>query len=175
VQFERETREPRQLAGSGTPGLETRPGLHRLETVQRQCRPGLASRPGVLDSWRWSRHQRCEFTPSRVVSQTSREPFVCWQGRVFPDILRPGSTSRVQTRSRGDHAHLLVRGLAATSDLRRFVKSAKERSGRAYRIRADARRYAAYIVNNPVRAGGRRRSAAASMSGRSGCWLSRWR
>ena len=70
-----------------------------------------------------------------------------------------------------DHAHLLVGALGATSDLRRFVKTAKERSGRAYRKRcderlwqegyfdrvlrddADARRYAAYIVNNPVRAG----------------------
>jgi REP element-mobilizing transposase RayT len=70
-----------------------------------------------------------------------------------------------------DHAHLLVEGLTATSDLRRFVKSAKERSGRAYRIRADARlwqegyfervlrddadarRYAKYIVTDPVRSG----------------------
>ena len=70
-----------------------------------------------------------------------------------------------------DHAHLLVRGMAATSDLRRFVKTAKERSGRAYRKRCDkrlwqegyfervlrddseARRYARYIVTDPVRAG----------------------
>jgi putative transposase len=70
-----------------------------------------------------------------------------------------------------DHAHLLVQALDATSDLRHFVKFAKERSGRAYRKRCDkrlwqegyfervlrddseAREYARYIVNNPVRAG----------------------
>jgi len=70
-----------------------------------------------------------------------------------------------------DHAHLLVRGLSATSDLRLFVKTAKEESGRAYSKRcdkrlwqegyfdrvlrddADARGYAAYIVTDPVRSG----------------------
>ena len=70
-----------------------------------------------------------------------------------------------------DHAHLLVKGLTSKSDLRRFAKVSKERSGRTYRKRsgqrlwqegyfdrvlrddADARRYAEYIVLNPVRAG----------------------
>jgi putative transposase len=70
-----------------------------------------------------------------------------------------------------DHAHLLVRALDATSNLRQFVKSAKERSGRAYRkhsgqrlwqegyfervLRDDseARQIAQYIVTDPVRAG----------------------
>ena len=70
-----------------------------------------------------------------------------------------------------DHLHLLVRGLDRKSDLRRFVKFSKARSGRKYRKRsrerlwqdgyydrilrddADAKRYAAYIVSNPVRAG----------------------
>ena len=70
-----------------------------------------------------------------------------------------------------DHVHLLVRGESDTSDLRRFVKSSKERSGRRFRKRhgerlwqegyfervlrnpADARECAEYIVNNPVRAG----------------------
>ena len=70
-----------------------------------------------------------------------------------------------------DHAHLLVRAQDATSDLRQFVKSAKEQSGRGYRKRhgkrlwqegyfervlrdeTEAREYARYIVNNPVRAG----------------------
>jgi REP-associated tyrosine transposase len=70
-----------------------------------------------------------------------------------------------------DHVHLLVGGLDEKSDLRRFVKVAKERSGRTYRKRrgerlwqegyfervlrnpADARECAEYIVSNPVRAG----------------------
>jgi REP-associated tyrosine transposase len=70
-----------------------------------------------------------------------------------------------------DHVHLLVRGVTEKSDLRRFVKSSKERSGRTYRKRfgdrlwqegyfervlrnpGDARECAEYIVNNPVRAG----------------------
>jgi putative transposase len=70
-----------------------------------------------------------------------------------------------------DHAHLLVKGLDKNSDLRRFAKTAKERSGRAYRKRSgqrlwqegyfdrvlrdegDARRYAQYIVTDHVRAG----------------------
>ena len=70
-----------------------------------------------------------------------------------------------------DHVHLLVKGEKESSDLRRFVKASKERSGRTYRKRlgvrlwqegyfervlrnpADARECAEYIVNNPVRAG----------------------
>jgi REP element-mobilizing transposase RayT len=70
-----------------------------------------------------------------------------------------------------DHAHLLVRGFSATSDLRLFVKTAKEKSGRAYskqcekqlwqegyfdrvlRDDAEARTYAVYIVTDPVRSG----------------------
>ena len=70
-----------------------------------------------------------------------------------------------------DHLHLLVKGLDKESDLRRFVKMSKQRSGYAYRKRAggrlwqegyfdrvlrdeaDARAYARYIVTNPVRAG----------------------
>jgi REP element-mobilizing transposase RayT len=70
-----------------------------------------------------------------------------------------------------DHAHALVEGLTAASDLRMFVKSVKESSGRAYFRRAghslwqegyyehvlrgedDALGIARYIVANPVRAG----------------------
>ena len=70
-----------------------------------------------------------------------------------------------------DHLHLLVTGQKENSDLRSFVKSCKERSGRKYRKRfgerlwqegyfervlrnpADARKCAEYIVSNPVRAG----------------------
>jgi len=70
-----------------------------------------------------------------------------------------------------DHAHLLVKTRNKESDLRRFVKMSKQRSGYEYKKRcdkllwqegyfervlrdnADARQYAAYIVNNPVRAG----------------------
>ena len=70
-----------------------------------------------------------------------------------------------------DHVHLLVEGTAATSDLRRFVKMAKQRSGgvhrrrcgvrlwqegyfeRVLRDRDDVRSIAQYIVNNPTRAG----------------------
>ena len=70
-----------------------------------------------------------------------------------------------------DHAHLLVEGLTANSDLRRFAKMAKQRSGgvhrrrcgarlwqegyfdRVLRDRDDAGEIARYIVNNPTRAG----------------------
>src|SRR5262245_56204535 len=70
-----------------------------------------------------------------------------------------------------DHAHLLVEGLCADSDFKRFAKMAKQRSGSAYarsqgarlwqegyyervlRDDDDARALAKYIVNNPVRAG----------------------
>jgi REP-associated tyrosine transposase len=70
-----------------------------------------------------------------------------------------------------DHLHLLVEGIHEDSNLRRFVKMSKQRSGHEYRRRcgyrlwqegyfdrvlrddADARIYASYIVTNPVRAG----------------------
>jgi REP element-mobilizing transposase RayT len=69
-----------------------------------------------------------------------------------------------------DHAHALVEGIAADASLPRFVKSAKESSGRAYfrrtkhalwqegyyervlRNEDDARVVARYIIENPVRA-----------------------
>ena len=69
-----------------------------------------------------------------------------------------------------DHAHLLVEGTTHGSDLRRFVKLAKQRSGAAYSIKAgkplwqegyhdralrkdqDLRDVARYILENPVRA-----------------------
>jgi putative transposase len=70
-----------------------------------------------------------------------------------------------------DHAHLLVEGLTDTSDLRRFVKLAKQRSGAIYaathrrrlwqegyyermlRRDDDVKGIARYILENPVRAG----------------------
>jgi putative transposase len=70
-----------------------------------------------------------------------------------------------------DHAHLLVEGLCADSDFKRFAKMAKQRSGGLYaraqhkrlwqqgyyervlREEDDARALARYIVNNPVRTG----------------------
>jgi REP element-mobilizing transposase RayT len=70
-----------------------------------------------------------------------------------------------------DHAHALVEGLTPEADLRTFVKSAKESSGRAYfrrhqralwqegyyehvlRADEDARQVARYILENPIRAG----------------------
>jgi REP element-mobilizing transposase RayT len=70
-----------------------------------------------------------------------------------------------------DHAHALVEGLTDDADLRRFVKAAKESSGRAYFRRTgrplwqegyyehvlrkdeDAIGVARYILHNPVRAG----------------------
>jgi putative transposase len=70
-----------------------------------------------------------------------------------------------------DHVHLLVTAVDEESDLRRFVKISKQRSGYDYTQRtsrrlwqegyfdrvlrddADAREYATYIVTNPVRAG----------------------
>jgi putative transposase len=70
-----------------------------------------------------------------------------------------------------DHAHLLVEGLAAFADFRRFVKNAKQQSGAAYALTAkrrlwqkgyhdhvlredeDPREIARYIIANPVRAG----------------------
>jgi REP element-mobilizing transposase RayT len=69
-----------------------------------------------------------------------------------------------------DHAHLLAQGVRDDSDVRRFAKMAKQRSGGLYartqhsplwqpgyfervlREEDDARILARYIVNNPVRA-----------------------
>jgi REP element-mobilizing transposase RayT len=70
-----------------------------------------------------------------------------------------------------DHAHLLVEGLDDASDLRRFAKLAKQRSGGVHRKHAgerlwqpgyferllrdddSGRELAQYIIHNPVRAG----------------------
>jgi putative transposase len=70
-----------------------------------------------------------------------------------------------------DHVHLLVEGLSALADMRRFAKGAKQGSGQAYlhhtgarlwqagyydrvlRPSDDARTVARYIIANPVRAG----------------------
>jgi putative transposase len=70
-----------------------------------------------------------------------------------------------------DHMHLLVAGTMESSDLRRFVKLAKQRSGAQYalkhrcalwqegyhdrvlRAEDDTRAIARYILANPVRAG----------------------
>jgi putative transposase len=70
-----------------------------------------------------------------------------------------------------DHAHLLVEGTSAGSDLRRFAKRLKQGAGQAYAHRCgaplwqegyfdhvlrgdeDARQVARYILDNPVRAG----------------------
>ena len=70
-----------------------------------------------------------------------------------------------------DHAHLLVEGTAANSDLRRFAKRLKQSSGQTYAHRwkqplwqegyydrvlrggDDPRAIARYIIENPVRAG----------------------
>ena len=70
-----------------------------------------------------------------------------------------------------DHAHLLVEGTSDTSDLRLFIKSAKQSSGqrfaahlkqslwqegfydRVLRADDDVKSVARYIIENPVRAG----------------------
>ena len=70
-----------------------------------------------------------------------------------------------------DHVHLLIEGLADTSDLRKFAKLAKQRAGAQYSFQTgktlwqegyfehvlrsddDARQLARYIIENPVRAG----------------------
>jgi putative transposase len=70
-----------------------------------------------------------------------------------------------------DHLHLLVEGTSLDSDFKRFAKMAKQRSGALYartrhqrlwqegyyervlRDDDDAREFARYVVNNPVRAG----------------------
>ena len=69
-----------------------------------------------------------------------------------------------------DHVHLLVEGIAATSDLKRFVKMAKQRSGGVHRRRCGVRLWqegyvervlrdqddpaliARYIIDNPIEA-----------------------
>ena len=76
-----------------------------------------------------------------------------------------------------DHAHLLVEGVSDRSDLRRFVKLAKQRSGgvharslggplwqegyydRILRDGDDILTIARYMLNNPIRAGLVRRPA----------------
>jgi putative transposase len=70
-----------------------------------------------------------------------------------------------------DHAHLLVEGLSASSDLKRFAKMAKQRSGgvhrrccgqrlwqegyfeRVLRDGDDPAAIARYIIENPIDAG----------------------
>src|SRR5262245_25056730 len=70
-----------------------------------------------------------------------------------------------------DHVHLLVRGLATTSNLKSFAKMAKQRSGGIYRRRGGVRLWqegyferllrdedeagaiAQYLRENPIRAG----------------------
>jgi REP element-mobilizing transposase RayT len=70
-----------------------------------------------------------------------------------------------------DHVHLLVEGMWNSSDLKRFAKMAKQRSGAAHALAGKGRlwkegywdillrvddppqRFARYIVMNPVRAG----------------------
>ena len=70
-----------------------------------------------------------------------------------------------------DHVHLLVEGLANRSDLRRFMRIAKQRSAcqysrqmggrlwqegyhdRVLRPEDDVRLHARYVLQNPVRAG----------------------
>ena len=70
-----------------------------------------------------------------------------------------------------DHVHLLVEGLSETSDLKRFAKMAKQRSGASHALSVggplwqegywetmlreadDSRTIARYIMENPVRAG----------------------
>jgi REP element-mobilizing transposase RayT len=69
-----------------------------------------------------------------------------------------------------DHVHLLVEGTSDASDLRRFTKMAKQRSGAMFALRTggplwqegyfdrvlreeeDSRHVARYILENPVRA-----------------------
>ena len=70
-----------------------------------------------------------------------------------------------------DHVHLLVEGIAETSDLRRFAKMAKQRSGGVHRRRCGARlwqegyfdrvlrdgddpaAFGRYVIDNPIEAG----------------------
>jgi putative transposase len=70
-----------------------------------------------------------------------------------------------------DHVHLLVEGIAETSDLKRFAKMAKQRSGGVHRRRCGQRLWqegyfdrvlrdgddpaviGRYIIDNPVEAG----------------------
>ena len=77
-----------------------------------------------------------------------------------------------------DHVHLLVEGLDTSSDLKRFAKMAKQRSGGVYRRRRkqrlwqegyyervlrdadDAPDFARYIINNPDVAGLKRRGGS---------------
>jgi putative transposase len=70
-----------------------------------------------------------------------------------------------------DHLHLLVQGLSASSDLKRFAKMAKQRSGGVHRRRCGQRLWqegyfervlrdgddpaaiGRYIIDNPIKAG----------------------
>ena len=108
-----------------------------------------------------TRNRRAAFTTAPVVHRTlvqfrrtaKEEPFA-----ILAYCLMP------------DHAHLLVEGTRHNSDLRRFAKLAKQRSGAAFaleyggrlwqegfhdrvlRLNEDAKSVARYIVANPVRA-----------------------
>jgi hypothetical protein len=155
LQFQRERREPRQFPagpinqGRSTPLNQGRP-TPPLSGLG-QCRPGLVSRPGVSDSVRSSQAPalRSHATSCRVPSVSRTIPTsvnskisrrsACGRDRpAFEDagiasetlahFLRVSAADSFAVLAyclMPDHAHLLVRRLSATSDLRLFVKTAK--------------------------------------------------
>ena len=93
---------------------------------------------------------------------------------VLDELLRTARAYRVEIPAycfMPDHLHLLIEGLCADSDLLRFMKMFRQRSGHSYRARTNVRLWqegfvdtflraeeasldvAGYIVANPVRAG----------------------
>ena len=155
-----------------TPGLrsKTRPTLHGISiAVSRD----VMSRPKRLENFDYLgpyqyfltfcvRDRLLVFSDRQVAEQTlmqfrrtaTMEHFALLAYCVMPD-----------------HAHLLIEGVSSDSDFKRFAKMAKQRSGGLYartrhqrlwqdgyfervlRDDADAREFARYVVNNPVRAG----------------------
>jgi putative transposase len=174
-----------------------RAGLHYLlrinsRLVSGRCRPGLPGPARVVNLARALRkHVLVVSRPKRLANRSYVGrfqyflTFCAWKRRpVFEDAIEVADALAHIQRTAGeesfailaycfmpDHVHLLVKGIDQKSDLRRFVKFSKARSGRAYRKRigerlwqegyydrvlrdeSESRRYAEYIVSNPVRAG----------------------
>jgi putative transposase len=109
-----------------------------------------------------TRNRRTSFNTTEVVEETLRQFLRTAQDEAFAILAYCFMP---------DHAHFLVEGTRAGSDLRAFVKLAKQRSGAAFalserrplwqegfhdrvlRADEDAKAVARYIVANPVRAG----------------------
>jgi putative transposase len=110
----------------------------------------------------------CTFERRKTLSDSTIATFVLTQ---FQRTARAMAFEILAYCLMPDHVHLLVEGISAAADFRRFVKRLKQSSGQVYSHRAkhrlcqegyhdrvlryddNAKNIARYIIANPVRAG----------------------